>query len=173
MIDGRAKGQKFMNQICRAISLWLFPAMDPKTSVYDLPFRTRSTCIMPVEGHWRGEGDILNRPDIDFRLCIEVKKHERWDLDGLLANDKSPIHSWWEQSVEQADKVDMHPLLLFSRNRRKTYCLMRQDTADHLCIPTQTTRPNLVVHQKNQPTRFLCLLDDLLLTDPALAATLK
>jgi hypothetical protein len=176
MKDGRRKGQEYMNAMCRAMSLWLFPDMDPKTPVYDLPFRTRSTCIMPVEGHWRGEGDLLTKPDIDFRLCIEAKKHEGWTLDGLF-REKSPIWKWWEQAELQAAKLPAHPLLLFSRNRQKTFALLHSATARHLEIVSKHGPVLRITKQADEypgltKELFLCLLDDLVSTNPKHAETL-
>jgi hypothetical protein len=156
-----------MNELCRVLSLWYFPDTDPKTKVYDLPFRTRSTSIMPIEGHWKGEGDILWRSDMDFPFCIEAKKHEGWDLDGFLSNAGSPIHDWWEQAVTQAEKTQLHPLLLFSRNRRKTYCMMYQHCAARLMLTAGKSSPIFVIRQEGHTERILCLLDDLVRVDPA------
>ena len=124
MKDSRGKGNRFENDVCRELSRWL---VDEPTegwpTVYDLPFRRRTTTVMPLEGHWRGAGDIVARPDVYCPFAIEAKKVEGWSFDGLF-NLKWPILGWWTQCVQQAEKVGLIPLLLFSKNRAKIYAVL-------------------------------------------------
>lgn len=129
MTDGRSKGNKFENEVCRAISQWLVPDTDwSKVPVRGLPFRRQFTDVTPLTGHWEGEGDILHVPGIMCPFCFETKKQEKWELDGILANAGWPPWGWWEQCVEQANRTDgLWPVLFFSRNRRGIYCMIEEE----------------------------------------------
>jgi len=135
MTNGRAKGNKFENEVCYSISRWLAPKHTPiEATVYDLPFRRRSTSIMPSEGHWHGQGDILHKPlsDIVSPFAFECKKREGWELDGMFNGDKWPVWAWWRQTEEQADKGGLVPLMIFSRNRRENLVMLYE--RDSLCL---------------------------------------
>jgi hypothetical protein len=135
MVNGRAKGNKYENDICFALSKWLAPQYTPDTaSVYDLPFRRRSTSIMPSEGHWNGTGDILHKPlsGIVCPFSIECKKRESWELDGMFNGEKWPVWQWWQQAGEQAEKGGLVPLMIFSRNRRENLVMLYE--RDALCL---------------------------------------
>lgn len=135
MVNGRAKGNKYENVICLALSNWLAPQyMSDAVSVYDLPFRRRSTSIMPSEGHWHGQGDILHLPlsGIVCPFSIECKKREGWELDGMFNGEKWPVWKWWQQAGEQAEKGGLVPLMIFSRNRRENLVMLYE--RDALCL---------------------------------------
>jgi hypothetical protein len=163
MVDSRRKGQAAMNTVCKTFTQWLFPDTPTNTPVYSLPFRVRSTSIMPVEGHWDGKGDILHRPDIHFPFCTEVKKHEGWTLDALF-RPKSPIWKWWEQCTNQADACSGIPLLIFMRNRIEPYVLLPFG-AYHTLHPTTHGSMNLTLSHDSQKLT-VCLLKDLIKADP-------
>jgi hypothetical protein len=143
MTDGYRKGGKFMNEVCRTFSYWYYPKLSKQAKVYDLPFRQRSTSIMPVEGHWKGEGDILHRPDLphDFPFCVECKDIEGWSFDGMLTNPGWPVWKWWSQAQSQAATSNrcvgvkgpkVLPLLVFTRNRQPVYGMLSERVADAL-----------------------------------------
>jgi hypothetical protein len=163
MTDSRRKGQSAMNQVCRAFTHWLFPDTPRKVSIYDIPFRVRSTSIMPLDGHWEGKGDILHRPDIVFPFCTEVKKHEGWTLDAIF-RPKSPIWKWWKQCTEQADACSGIPLLVFMRNRQEPYAMLPKTHAVKIGIPSLAATHLTVSH--NQQDLSICLLNDLTEIDP-------
>ena len=162
MTNGRVKGNAFENAICFALSRWLASKQTPKRAkVYDLPFRRRSTSIMPMVGHWDGQGDILHKPGIESPFCIECKKQEGWELDGMLYADKWPVWKWWEQCRRQAAKVRLSPLLIFNRNRRPIYAMLLG--VDALCLePRPKHGPVLVVERPGSLGTVMVLrLDDL------------
>lgn len=131
MIDGRKKGNDYENRICRAFSCWLFPdKFNERTLVEHLPFRRRSTAIVPVVGHWHGAGDILHTPALDGRwpFCVECKAKEGWSLDGMW-NPQWPIWLWWEQAVRQARDVGLQPLLVCGRKRMADLVFLRTEDA--------------------------------------------
>lgn len=162
MVDGREKGNKYENAVCRVLSVWLFPDLDPKTPVEHLPFRRRSTSVMPIEGHWNGAGDILHRPGLEKRwpFCVECKHVEGWTLDGLF-NEKWPVWSWWAQAERQAARARRRPLLVCGRNRQRDYALLRAEDAACLALPKSLV---VRVERPSQPAVVLVLLQDLVKT---------
>lgn len=128
MAEGRGKGNRYMNHLCRILSQWMAPETDVKAKVWDLPFRMRSTITTPLDT-FAGAGDLLHSRAVGpFLLNVEAKKQEHWEMDGLF-NPKCPVWEWWEQCRAQADRVGEYPLLIFSRNRRKDYVLLETETA--------------------------------------------
>jgi hypothetical protein len=161
MVDGREKGNKYENAICRVLSVWLFPDLDPKTPIEHLPFRRRSTSVMPIEGHWNGAGDILHRPDLESRwpFCVECKHVEGWSLDGAFS-EKWPVWSWWAQAERQAARAGRKPLLVCGRNRKPDYALLRAEDAPWLAQRLQVVR----VERPKHPPVAIVLLGDLVKT---------
>jgi len=160
LTDGKAKGDRFENEVCRALSVWLVPGDWQKAHVFTLPFRRRFTDVTPLDGHWAGQGDILHKPGIKFPFCVECKKHEGWELDGMLGNDKWPPWSWWTQAKAQALTANMIPLMFFTRNRRKVYVLMEEEIQKWLRVEPHSG-PMLAISQSNGASLALALMDDL------------
>lgn len=166
MIDGRKKGARHMNALCRDLSLWLCPGLNPRTPVSRLPVRQASTNTQPSLGHWQVSGDFVFSPSIYMPLCIEAKDREKWNLDGLLFCAKEwPPWSWWRQAQDQARKVGRQPLLVFTRNFRKNYALGLAGLFCQLGVKPVTGPCLRVVRAETEDT-VLCLLDDFLLVPP-------
>lgn len=169
MKDGRRKGLSYQNDVARKFSYWLARTYyRAGMAVYDLPFRSRSTSIMPMEGHWRGEGDLLHKP-LPGILCpfaVEVKKVEGWSLDGM-GNDRWPVWDWWLQAVEQARKASLHPLLVFSRNRQPDRIMLTKELAT--CLKLKPKHAPVLHVERCSPRMSLVIgeLDDLVETDLA------
>lgn len=140
MVNGRRKGNNYENTICRALAAWLCDGVTSSTPLAQLPFRRRSTSIMPLDGHWHGAGDILHRPSADGLLpfCVECKAIEGWTLDGWFS-DRWVVWSWWEQATRQAEQVGLSPLLLCSRSRKADYAFLRESDASCLQLKRTAT----------------------------------
>jgi Holliday junction resolvase len=87
---------------------------------------------VPASGglHWgsdqRVAGDIIAPQGLDFPFVIECKKREEWTMDHVLLNIGQP-RDWWKQVVEDARRVKLVPLLIFSRNRAKDFVMLPYD----------------------------------------------
>ena len=164
---GREKGARFMRDICEVFTRWLDPTLPqkPKPRQEDLSFRVRSTAILPSDGHWHGRGDILCRPDIYWPFTTECKKHEGWELDGMLANGAWPVWSWWSQTTKQASADGGAPLLVFSRNLRANYVLIQESTAECLRLVPKNG-PVMRVAKPDGQRLVLALLADLVAVPP-------
>jgi len=176
MIDGRRKGNSAENAICYALSKWLSGAPKSASSwdfktVHELPFRRRTTSIVPISGFWEGGGDILHKPGVLCPFRIEVKKQQGWDLDGLLCAQQWPVWDWWEQAKGQAtDKL--RPLLFFSRNNKPTYVLLETGVAR--CLQVKPINAPVLQIERVPRSRLapvvraeltLCTLADLVVTE--------
>lgn len=168
-MDGRKKGNNFEHQICRLLSVWMGPKKSDgyydSCDVENLPFRRRSVSVMPLEGHWSGQGDILHRPSVYCAFAIECKKVEGFELDSFMYSAGVDVWAWWAQACEQAEKVNLEPLLIFSRNHRPVYALMSARIAR--CLELSPHRgPVLEIRRHNEDPLSLCLLEDLTATRP-------
>jgi len=164
MVNGRDKGNKYENAICLAFSRWLFPELPQTTRVERLPFRRRTTSVVPLDGHWHGAGDILHRPDLPhpWPFCVECKRVEGWTLDGSFAATW-PVWSWWSQALAQARRVGRAPLLICGRNRRPDYVLLR--LGDAICLALSRS---VQLQRPGHPLVAVALLRDLTAVEPTL-----
>lgn len=165
MAEGRIKGQKFMLECCRVLSHWWFDTpLDAHFTI--LPMRPKSTVIAPMEG-WdrKGDLDVNPRHSGEWPFAVECKKIEGdkgWrELERMFEQPKYPMWAWWDQCTDQAETwKNAHPLLLFSRNRRKTYALVRIKTLEWL-NPRPQKGPVLTITRPSGEVLGLLLLDDL------------
>ncbi|QDP43138.1 hypothetical protein Goe24_01130 [Bacillus phage vB_BsuM-Goe24] len=84
---------------------------------------------VPASGglHWgtdqRVAGDIVPPPEAEFPFVIECKKREEWTMDHILLDIGQP-KDWWAQVVNDARRVKLVPILIFSRNRAKDFIML-------------------------------------------------
>lgn len=84
---------------------------------------------VPASGglHWKGSnnvvGDIVAPLEADFPFVVECKKREEWTLENLFLNNKD-IKNWWGQVVGDAKESNKIPMLVFTRNRAKTFVML-------------------------------------------------
>lgn len=155
----RVKGDAYMRHVCRQLAQWYTRKDWAKAPMADCPFRPRSTSIMPVEGHWRGAGDILWRPDLKFGYSVECKKIGSWSLDQAW-NPKWPVLKWWQQCKDQAKRADLHPLLIFSKNHADDFAMIDNTALAELQgLSGFVPSPRLEVGSEDA---IVCLLTDLM-----------
>lgn len=112
-INSRNKGYSYERKIAKVFTKWT-------------GFECKRT---PASGGWAKTGDITpkNPEDmINFPLCVELKKRERWSFADLIKGSKlkTGILSWWEQCITDAQTSNKIPLLVFSRNLDINYACM-------------------------------------------------
>lgn len=130
MKNGRDIGNNFENAVCRILASWVLPegTVTDKTPLAQLPFRRRSTALMPTDGHWDGEGDILARPDIRFPWAVECKRDSKFGFDGLATQAKPPLLAHVAQANAQAKRAGKDMMLFVTRPRFPVFLLANWDT---------------------------------------------
>lgn len=84
---------------------------------------------VPASGglHWKGSnnvvGDIVAPIEAGFPFVVECKNREEWTIENLFLNNKE-IKNWWAQVVGDAKESGKIPMLIFTRNRAKTFVMM-------------------------------------------------
>jgi len=166
MKNGRAIGNRFENECCIELTRIVYGAEAVTPTMAHLPFRRRSTSIVPTEGHWEGEGDIMSRPDRPFPYAVECKKDEKFTLDGLLTQSKPTLRAHIQQASEQGARADLPWLLILGRARfpkllvleTKNY-FQRDGGQIDTQIICQTTSPPVTIWVDNKPRSFYILQD--------------
>jgi hypothetical protein len=167
------RGNRFMLHVSRLLSTWWCdtPADAPASG---LPFRARSTSIVPIVGHWEGAGDILHRPDLPFAFpfAVECKDSEEGHLDAVLEAPNWPVWEWWDQAQKQAATVRLWPMLVFSRRHRDTYVMLNRSTSDRIGL-VPGARPVLEIACPGIRPVTVCVWRDLTQLGPEMVAGRK
>lgn len=116
-MNGYAKGQRYTREVCLSLDQW---TRSPRGT-----FRLRPTLVEPLDG-WSVKGDVVCAPGVRFPFTVECKNVERWSLDALFEGRSADITSWWKQCAKQAAQNHNRPLLVFSRNHREDYVMLRR-----------------------------------------------
>lgn len=126
MVNGRRKGQSAERKLVKLFGTWW------GSSFFRTPgsgaFATRGFAGLDTTSM---AGDLVT-PDPSFPFCVESKKVEGWTLEQMLTSDKTHMHKWWAQTVDETP-VNKIPVLVFTKNRSPLFVMMR--TSDlHLSI---------------------------------------
>lgn len=144
---GRAKGHGFENQVAKLFSSWWGIeksfVRSPGSGAWGKLSKFAGAC--PA-------GDLVT-PD-EFPWTIECKKCEDIEIHHLLINtDGCSIAVWLKKLVEEDCVISKKkPMLIFSKNNWKSYCIIGKDDYDTLLID--------VIHFVWKKQWVLFLLDD-------------
>lgn len=123
-INSKQKGSEFERKVAKLLTEWS-----------GQEFRRT-----PMSGalHWENDerviSDIVPPLNLGFPFSIECKKQEvPWDFDFMFKGTSS-IWEFWKQCSRDAQSEGLEPLLIFNKNRRDIYAMMRKDTADILLM---------------------------------------
>lgn len=97
-------------------------------------------------------GDVVTL-DETFPFCVESKKVQGWHLEQMLSSDKTLMHEWWNQTVEETPNGKI-PLLIFTKNHSPLYAILR--TVD-MCAPFAAKLSNCKVfstHLRGEPVQI-------------------
>lgn len=140
-VNGRNKGASFERQIAKQLTSWSGMEFNRTPSSGGLHWKQNSSV----------SGDIVAPDTISFPFSIELKKQEvPWDFDFLLKGT-SVIWSFWEQCEKDASSQGKTPLLIFGKNRRFVYFMMRKLEFSNLMGPIKyknTDTPYLEINYK-------------------------
>lgn len=88
----------------------------------------------PSSGGWAKTGDITPKDPkemVRFPYNIECKNNESWHTSMLFEFSGKRLPScfgkWWKQCSDDAKKSKKIPIVVFTRNRRPVYCIMRSN----------------------------------------------
>ena len=77
----------------------------------------------PASGGTHWEGDLICK-EKPLPFCVECKKRESWSFEGLF-RELSSLWGFWSQCKRDAQKSGKAGLLVFSKNRRPDYFMVR------------------------------------------------
>lgn len=149
-INSRVKGSEYERKIAKILGAW-----------YEEEFHR-----VPASGglRWgkdnRVAGDITTPVESKFPFTVECKKREEWDLEQILKGT-GEIEKWWQQSVNDSDRVDTLPFLVFSKNFAPDYVMITACAFKKIVTASKKVPFNyFVVSTCDKPVRVVCLLED-------------
>jgi hypothetical protein len=152
-INSKKKGSEYELKIAKTLSKWWGEEFH----------RT------PMSGglHWKQDnrvaGDIVTPPDSLYPFTTECKKREEWSLEQVLKGTGN-VEKWWQQSVNDGERVELKPILIFSKNFAPNYLMLRY--SDFVEIAPQIVEFNYFVIYVNSEVRVICVLEDFLNSVP-------
>lgn len=127
MINSKAKGNKHEREVAKLLSEW----------------SGKEWHRTPMSGalHWKGDkrviSDIVPPADLDFPFSIECKNVQYpWEFNTILEGT-STFWKHWEQCYMDAEREDLFPMLVFTKNYRETFVAIRQTEFDTLLKNTE------------------------------------
>lgn len=118
MKNPKVKGNGFERQVAKLLSDWAGVKF----------MRTPASGAIHNFKDKRVVSDIVPPLSVgNFPFSIECKKVEcSWELSVLLGGTSQTIQKHWKQCVDDANQENLAPLLIFSKNFRDIYGVMRR-----------------------------------------------
>lgn len=123
------KGGGGERQVAKLLQAW-WRQLDPQARFVRVP-RSGGWLYGPEFGAC---GDVMAKADPPLVFGVEVKRHERWTMQNLLAGEPSPVWAWWRQCQDDAKKLGKEPMLWFRKNRQPWLVLLRRKYVAGLAI---------------------------------------
>lgn len=127
MINSKNKGSEFERAVAKMLTLW---------SGYEF-HRT------PMSGalHWTNDkrvvSDIVPPQELideGWPFSIECKKVENsWEFNCFLDGTSQTLKEHWKQCCDDAVRECMVPMLVFSKNRRDIFVMLKSEVFKTLC----------------------------------------
>ncbi|AID50505.1 hypothetical protein [Bacillus phage CP-51] len=149
-INSKNKGAEYERKIAKALGSWWGEQFQ----------RTPASGGLQWKEDNRVTGDIVTPPDSIFPFTIECKKRESWDLNQFLKGT-GEMEEWWTQATRDAKKINMKPMVIFSRNFDTDYVMMNLDDFSAITVGAQDFNHFAVAKVGLEP-RVICELDKLL-----------
>lgn len=116
-INSKAKGSGFELKIAKMLTKWSGSEFH----------RTPASGAL----HWKNDkrvvSDIVPPQELDWPFSIECKKVEySWDFSNIIKGT-STFWEHWNQANDDANREEMIPMLVFSKNYRDTYVALQVD----------------------------------------------
>lgn len=119
-VNSKKKGDGFERKIAKLLSEWWNESFER----------------VPASGglHWKNDqrvyGDIIPPEGSNFPFTVECKNRESWNMDSLFSGSKE-IQLWWDQVSGDCEESGKKPMLIFTRNRRPDYVMIRTEDTTH------------------------------------------
>jgi hypothetical protein len=114
----KAKGNEFELKVAKILSEWSGQQFH----------RTPASGALHWSNDKRVISDIVPPETLkDWPFSIECKKVEgaNWEFSALIEGTSQTLKEHWKQACEDADREDMIPLLVFSKNFHDIYVMMK------------------------------------------------
>lgn len=152
-INSKHKGSEYERKIARILGAW-----------YGEEFHR-----VPQSGglRWgddtRVAGDITTHVDSSFPFTVECKKREEWTLEQLLKGT-GDLESWWAQSINDSERVNLLPMLIFSKNFSPNYIMLQESVFSKLLDWKNRHLPfnYFIVGKTGEGQRVVCVLESFL-----------
>jgi Holliday junction resolvase len=141
MTQARPKGNAGEREVARLLASW-WGALEPGAEFVRTPSSGGwSTPI--IRAAFSASGDIMTTAQL-FPFEVEVKRREKWTLENLIEGKRSPVWSWWRQTLKAAAEGSREPMLWFRQSRKTWLVMLREQLAPSigaLCIWHQWHEP--------------------------------
>ena len=139
MINGKNKGNTFERKVAKILSDWSGQQFNRVPLSGALRWETNDKRVV---------SDVVPPPSMKWPFSVECKCVEHdWDFSMLLIGT-STFWKHWEQANGDAQREEMIPMLVFTKNYRNTYVAIYKDVLNTLEKKTnsQFLGSQLVIH---------------------------
>lgn len=123
---GSEKGKVAEREVAAMLEAWWSP-LEPGCRFIRTP-QSGGWHSADVRAEFRACADIMTTAH-RFPFAVESKRREGWAEKNLLAGRRSPVWGWWRQTLREAAEAGLEPLLLFRKNRRPWWAMVRHEWA--------------------------------------------
>lgn len=154
--SARQKGKEFETLVGNKLGLWWrnqpFPRAHGSGSSSTHKIIHHQDCCL----YYAGDLYVSQ----DFPWCVECKNQQEVNIHNLFGGKSKTFWLWWQQCCRDAERLNKHPMLCFTRNRLPAYMMILADMwntlyPSHLCID------HLIISHENH-WFLVCILDQFL-----------
>lgn len=112
-INGRQKGNRNEREVARLLQSW-WQSREPGCEFIRTPL-SGGWGTATTRGSFKASGDLMTTAT-QFPYVVEVKAREGWNVKNIMAGARSPVWSWWAQTVKAAlEQEGGIPMLWFKK----------------------------------------------------------
>lgn len=141
MVNGKQKGNGFERKVAKKLTEWCGQKFN----------RTPMSGALRWDNDKRVVSDIVPPQSMKWPFSVECKCVESsWEFNTLLENTAT-LWKHWEQADSDAQREDMIPMLVFTKNYRNDFVAVYQETFSNLQLGSKKSYsfPYILV---NSPT---------------------
>lgn len=141
--NGRRKGSENERVVAALLAEW-WGELEPEVKFVRTP-GSGGWSTAKVRAEFRASGDVMTTSP-SFPFTVEAKRRESFSWDNFLAGRRSPVWSWWLQSLREAGEQNAHPMLWLRKNREPWRCVLRDGLVQSL-VGAGLLAPRFVVRR--------------------------